>query len=424
MAARRVRLALIPVIVLATATTIAYVELHARPVAPVLTMASVDRGDVVESVIATGTLQPTRSVTVGAQVSGTIARVRVDFNSIVHPGDVLAEIDPSVIQATLDSAKAALAESRIALDAETTTRDSDQRTTERMDALFPRGIETAQDREAAELQLESDDAQIKQDEDDIRVAEANVSSAALDLAHCTITSPIDGVVIAREVDAGQTVQSRVVTPAMFQLGTDLTSLLLVGDVDESDIARVRPGQPVTFTVDAYPQTFHGTVVESRLNATNTSNVVTYQTVISVSNPTRQLLPGMTASFKIETARATNVLRVSNTALRFRPTSDVLAYYHEPLTPAAAANGNPTLGMLAFTPAAPSRAASANTIDQMFAPFARRETAGHVWIADGGFRAIPVTLGLTDGQWTEVREDTLRVGQAVIVNATMPPKPRR
>lgn len=279
MATKRVLYTLLLIVILGVGLT-AYVDLRTPPPHPTVAEAAIEPGDVVETVVATGTLQPVRSVTVGAQVSGTINHVMVDFNSIVHTGEVVATIDPSIIKAQLESAQAVLDQAKISLTAHTATLETDQRTLTRMASLFASGLETEQDRDAARLAVDEDTAQVKEDQEDVRVEQGDVDAAALNLQYCTITSPIDGVVIERDVDEGQTVTSRMAAPSLFTIGTDLTSLTLVGDVDESDVARIRPGQPVTFTVESYPTTFRGVVTESRLNATNTSNVVTYQTVIA------------------------------------------------------------------------------------------------------------------------------------------------
>ena len=277
-----------------------YVKVFTTPPGPEILQAAVTEGDITEAAIATGTLSALRTVDIGTEVSGTVQKLDVDFNSIVHKGEVIAELDPALFQQDLDSAEAAKDRAEIDLEEEQATLEVDQHNLERVEALRTQDIETQQDREQAELQVKEDQAVIKQDQAAVAIANANIEQSKVDLAHCTVRSPIDGVVISRNVDEGQTVTARLASPTLFVLATDLTRLQIVADVDESDVSRIRAGQTVGFTVDAYAgHRFEGKVTIVRLNATTTNNVVTYQVVADVPNPDLRLMPGMTATIGIE-----------------------------------------------------------------------------------------------------------------------------
>jgi HlyD family secretion protein len=267
-----------------------------------------------------------------------------------------------------------------------------------------------------------------QDQGAVVVAQSSVQNAKVNLGYCTITSPVDGVVIERDVDEGQTVASRAAAPTLFILGTDLTALQLIGEVDEADVAKVLPGQDVQFRVDAYPATFHGTVQSVRLNAVSTSNVVTYQVVISAPNPDLRLKPSMTANIHLETARATDVLRVSNLATRFHPTSEMFAAYHEPMPPPISmAAANLCAGVACAPPAGQSAAKPINydaapgtTIDTEFTPPPPTKLAGQVWVLDHDqLRRVPVELGVSDGTWTQIVSGDLHEGEEVLTAITLP-----
>lgn len=287
--------------------------------------AQVTRGDVVDTVGATGTLQAVTTVQVGSQVSGTISELNVDFNSLVRKGQVLARLDPSLFQTQIEQAKANLVRSQADLEHEKVAlADANQKLT-RAKELSARQLLAKSDLDAAVIAAQSAEAQVKSDEAQITQAQATLDQNQVNLEHTVIEAPIDGLVISRNVDVGQTVASSLQAPTLFVLAADLTKMQVVANLDESDVGRIRPSQVVTFRVDAYPsETFHGTVSQVRLNPIVQQNVVTYATVIDVPNNDLKLKPGMTANVNVEIARSSNVLRVPNSALRFRPTNDMYA----------------------------------------------------------------------------------------------------
>lgn len=401
------------------------VKLFTTPPGPEILQAAVTEGDITEAVIATGTLSALRTVDIGTEVSGTVQKLDVDFNSIVHKGEVIAELDPSLFEQDLESAEAAKDRAQIDFEEEQATIDIDQRNLERAEALHTQEIETQQEREQAQLQVKEDQAVMKQDQAAIAIADANIEQSKVDLAHCTVTSPIDGVVISRNVDEGQTVTARLAAPTLFVLAADLTRLQIVADVDESDVSRIRAGQTVDFTVDAYAgHRFEGKVTIVRLNATTTNNVVTYQVVADVPNPDLRLMPGMTATIGIEIWKASDVLRVPTAALRYRPLDDVFATFGQPVPPEAhvrLGSPKPVVAAPAHSGAAtPFRAGS--TIDVFFEPVPRPDAPGQLWVMrDHKLTPLAVRVGVTDGTWTELLGDGLAAGDEVVTNVVLPPR---
>jgi HlyD family secretion protein len=295
--------------------------------------AKVDRGDISQVVEATGTINAVTTVQVGSQVSGTVSRLYVDFNSRVKRGQVIAQIDPALFEGSLLQAKADLANARasvatakanlqkaLALQIQTTADY------ERAKALTAQRVMSAQQLDLAKANYDSAvagasaaDAQVKQAEAQVEQREAAVKVAQTNLDYTTIRAPIDGTVIARNVDVGQTVAASLQAPTLFTIAQDLTKMQVYASTDESDVGAIRQKQEVTFKVDAYPkETFSGLVSQVRMNATTVQNVVTYNTIIGFDNPEMKLFPGMTAYITIPVASATDVLRVPNSALRYKP----------------------------------------------------------------------------------------------------------
>ncbi|HET7698532.1 MAG TPA: efflux RND transporter periplasmic adaptor subunit [Vicinamibacterales bacterium] len=300
---------------------------------PTVTTLQVSRGDIVDGVGATGTLQAVTTVTVGTQVSGIVQELYADFNSIVKKGQVVARLDPSILQTQVETAKANLNNAMANLERQKVTLDDARQKLARARELSARQLATKVDLENAELNVKTAEAQLKSTESSIVQAKAAVNKAEVDLDHTVITAPIDGIVIKRSVDRGQTVAASMSAPELFIIAADLTAMQVNASIDESDVGRMRPGQAVSFRVDAYPnETFHGSVKQVRLNPVTVQNVVTYSTVIDVPNPELKLKPGMTAQVTIEIARRQNVLRVPNAALRFRPTTDIFAAFNQPVPP--------------------------------------------------------------------------------------------
>ncbi len=302
-----------------------YYRYTQKPVAPTITTARITRGDIAETVGATGTLQAVTTVQVGTQVSGTIQELNADFNSLVRKGQVLARLDPSLIQSQIEQARANLIRAEADLERLRVALDDARTKLTRARELSEKKLIAQTELEAAEVAVRSAEAQLRSQQAGVTQSQASLKQNEVNLAHTVIESPIDGLVISRNVDVGQTVAASMSAPTLFVLAADLTKMQVLASLDESDVGRIRPGQLVRFRVDAFPtEEFTGNVTQVRLQPTTVQNVVTYQTVIDVPNPGLKLKPGMTANVNIEIARRADVLRVPNTALRFRPTPEIFA----------------------------------------------------------------------------------------------------
>lgn len=321
--------------------------------------------DLSTSVTATGTIEPVTKVEVGTQVSGIIDKIYVDYNSEVTKGQIIAELDKTNLLAELANAKSNLANAQSSLDYQTANYN-------RYKTLYDKGLISADDFEQARLSYE-------QARQQVAIEEQNVSKAQTNLGYATITSPIDGVVLSREVEEGQTVASSMTTPTLFILARDLTDMRVIADVDEADIGEVKEGQHVTFTVDAYPDDiFEGAVTQVRQNATTESNVVTYEVVISARNDELKLKPGLTANVTIFSAECKDVLSVPSSALKFTPNQELLP------------EGD-------------------RIVDS--------EATTKVWMQAGhDVKAVPVTVGMTGGSFVQITSG-LKAGDMVIVGMT-------
>ena len=263
------------------------------------------RGNIVQHVTASGSLSAVVSVDVGSQVSGKIVALYVDFNSPVKKGQLVAEIDPTVYEAALRQAEGELASAQ----ADVTLK---RQNLERKKTLLPL-------RAASQLDLDQATAELAQSEASVVIKQALLESARANLGYCKITAPVDGIVIARKVDLGQTLAATMTTPVLFTVAQDITKMNISASVSEADIGQVKEGQPVDFTVDAFSdEVFRGQVTQVRKSPTTTQNVVTYETIITVDNPEQKLFPGMTADVSILVAQRTNVPKIPNTALRYTP----------------------------------------------------------------------------------------------------------
>lgn len=292
---------------------------------PEIVTAAVTRGDVVEAVGATGTLEAVTTVQVGTQVSGTVQALYADFNSIVRKGQVIARLDPSLIQTQIEQQRANLVRAEADLQRLRVALADAKVKLGRAKDLGGRGLIPQTEVEAAEVNVQTSEAQLRSAQAGVTQARANLNQQQVNLNHTVITAPIDGIVISRNVDEGQTVAASMNAPVLYLLAADLTKMKVSANIDEADVGKIRPGQRVTFRVDAYAaDEFEGTVVQVRLNPLTVQNVVTYQTVIEVPNEALRLKPGMTANVNIEIARRDNVLRIPSGALRFRPTNDIFA----------------------------------------------------------------------------------------------------
>src|SRR3954464_1280123 len=292
--------------------------------------APVVRGPITQAVTATGTLNPVQNVQVGSQVSGNIQKLFADFNSVVKAGQVIAQIDPIVFQASVNQAEGDVANARAALEL---ARLNETRT----QALVAK-------QNSAQSDLDQATAALHQAEANVKIKEGALQKAQADLDHCTITSPIDGIVISRNVDVGQTVAASLQAPVIFAIANDLTKMQIDANVAEADVGVVTVAQDVDFTVDAFPtRTFHGKVIQVRNAPITVQNVVTYDTVIGVTNADLKLKPGMTANVSIIVAHRDNVLLVKNAALRYRPPDATPAVTGSPRTSGDTSGGGPRSG---------------------------------------------------------------------------------
>ena len=266
--------------------------------------------NIMNSITATGTIEPVTSVTVGTQVSGIVNKLYVDYNSVVKKGQVIAELDKTNLMSQLNTAKTQLATAQSQLNYQTTNYN-------RYKTLYQKGLVAADEYDNAKLSYTQAKEQVASAKEEVQRAQTN-------LGYATITSPIDGVVLSKSVEEGQTVAASFSTPELFKIAQDLTNMQVVADVDEADIGDVKEGERVSFTVDAYPDdTFEGTVKQVRQEATTTNNVVTYEVVISAPNADLKLKPGLTANVTIYTAERKGVLSVQSKALRFTPQKETV-----------------------------------------------------------------------------------------------------
>lgn len=376
------------------------------------------KGEIRDAVDATGTVNAVVNVQVGSQVSGTVARLNADFNSRVHKGDIIAEIDPRLLEGALLQATADLENARANVVSSKANLKKSQAGLVQTKADFDRARVLASDSvgsqqaldlakanyDSARAAVDSSVAAIAQAQADVRRKEAAVSIARTNLNYTIIRSPIDGTVVARNVDVGQTVAASLQAPTIFTIAQDLSKMLVYAKVDESDVGRIRTGQPITFKVDAFPkEQFHGTVSQIRMNPTSVQNVVTYDAVIGFANAEMKLFPGMTAYVTIPVATADNVVKLPNAALRFKPPmspEEVRALY--------AKYGISVRGESDADAGAPTRRPA-------------REEGTVIWklLADGTVEPVEVALGITDHAYTELTRTVrgnVRPGDEVVTSA--------
>jgi HlyD family secretion protein len=367
---------------------------------PALTTAVVTSGPVVERVQATGTLQAVTTVEVGTQVSGTISSLHADFNTRVRKGQVLARLEPSLFQTQVEQAEATV--QRLQADVERAAVDVQDAAAKlrRAEELDSQRLIAQSDLDAARTTGRQAEAALKSARAQVAQARAAVNQSRVNMGHAIITAPVDGIVISRNVDVGQTVAATMQAPTLFVLAEDLTRMQVNASVDEGDIGRITAGQQVSFQVDAYrDETFTGTVRQVRLNPVVEQNVVSYVTVIDVPNPDLRLKPGMTANVSIEVARDDNALRVPDAALRFQPEAELVA----------SMRGQ---GVAAQTGRRPDGWSSAER-----RPSGSSAEGGHgqaVWLlADGALRRVPVRTGVNDGIITAITGGDLKEGARVV-----------
>ena len=347
------------------------------------------------TVTATGTLSAVTTVQVGSQVSGVIARLYADFNSPVKKGQLLAELDPTPFAAAVEQQRANLTKAQV--DAANL-----KITLDRQERLLKSGLASQADYDGAKAQYDSARAQVEQ-------TRAALTQAETNLKYTKILSPIYGVVVDRQYDVGQTVAASFQAPTLFSIAQDLTKMQVQADVDQSDIGRVQVAQLARFTVDAYPdEEFRGRIAQIRLNATVTQNVVTYPVIIEVPNPDEKLRPKMTANVTIDVAQVRDVLRIPNSALRFKP---------ETSAPTPASGGQRAASR------SPEQAASqmgqrGRGINGAGAPFTRQQgpRPQTVWTLSADKKLVPAEIrtGITDGHYTEVVSGNLKAGDNIII----------
>jgi HlyD family secretion protein len=345
----------------------------------------VTRGDIIQSVSATGTLETVTSVEVGTQVSGTVKSLDADFNSIVRKGQIVARLDPSLFETEVEQARANLIRSESEVERLQVMSGDAQAKLQRATELSEKQLISSVDLEAAVLATRTAAAQIRAAQAAVTQSQASLQQARVNLAKTVIASPIDGIVVARNVDIGQTVAASMSAPTLFVIAADLSRMQVNASIDESDVGMIHEGQSVTFRVGAFPdQDFTGIVRQLRLNPTVAQNVVTYTAVIDVMNEALKLKPGMTATVAIEIARKDNVLRVPNAALQYRPTTEALAVLNKDVPAAATQTKN----------------------------------ARQIWAhAGGGYIGVPVQTGLSDGTNTELLSGDLAEGTQVVTGVT-------
>jgi HlyD family secretion protein len=296
-----------------------------------LVTATVSRGSVVQGIDATGRLQAVTTVQVGSQVSGTIKTLNADFNSQVKKGQVVAELEPSLFQTQVEQAEATVVRAQADVERSRVQLEDTKLKLARAKDLAARKLIPQADLETAEANNRSAEAALKSAQANLVQGQASLNQNKVNLSHTIITAPIDGVVINRNVDVGQTVAASMQAPTLFEIANDLAQMQVNANIAESDIGQIAIGQPVRFQVDAYPgQNFTGTVSQVRLNPVIEQNVVSYVTVIAVPNPDLRLRPGMTANVTVEVARADDTLRVPTSAIRFSPTPEVFAMLGQPV----------------------------------------------------------------------------------------------
>jgi len=409
-----------------------FLLLRGRGEATQFTTGTVDRGDVVEVVGATGTLEAVTTVQVGSQVSGTIQSLYADFNSTVKKGQVIARLDPSILQARLGQAEASVLSARANVDRARATVEDARQKYERAKELAATKLIAETDLETAKANHDGAVASLKASQAAESQAVANLNQAKVDLSHTIIDTPIDGVVISRNVDVGQTVAASFQAPVLFVIANDLARMRVNAAVDEADVGRVREGQEVVFHVDAFPdREFKGTVEQVRLNPTTVSNVVSYNTIVAVDNRDLLLRPGMTATVSIVVRKAENALRLPASALRFRPEG----YQRPTAGRGTAASGAPGQGAPRPGGQGAGRTAGGRPGGGVpgAAMAAERGPGGGgggwgrgpgrpttVFVPDekGQPKAVDVRIGVSDGQFVEIREG-LDEGAVVITGTEIP-----
>lgn len=382
---------------------------------------AVQKGSIQALVVTTGTLNPVTIVDVGSQVSGKIEKLYVDFNSQVKAGQVIAELDQELFETRVSQNEANYKSALASLEKANVSLENSKKKLERASSLFEKNLISYEEMEDTETQYYNAKAELQSQEARLDQAMSQLESSKVDLAYAIIRSPIDGMVITRNINVGQTVAASFQAPVLFQIANNLNKMQVECSVDEADIGKVKEDQKVTFTVDAFPnQTFRGTVTQVRYSPEVQQNVVTYTTIVEVENPELKLRPGMTATVSVVVGEAKDKLLVANAALRFNPDPEEMQRLFEEMRKerqAARGGESQTNESGAANPRA-----QAGEPGQPFPggmgrgmPGARMQEFSRVWIEDvnGKLRPLFIRTGVTDNSYTEVVSGDLKEGQEVI-----------
>lgn len=391
----------------------------------------IGKGDIEALVVTSGTLSPIETVDVGAQVSGKVIALYADYNTPVKKGDVVAELDQEPLRMKIQQNESSYLSRVAALDQAKVTLQTSEKAYERAKSLFAKSLLSVEEMDASEATYLNAKSALVSAQASVSQAKTTLDLSKVDLSYSVIKSPVDGMIITRKVNIGQTLQSSYTAPVLFQVATDLTKMKVECDVDESDIGKVKEGQKVRFGVEAYPNdSFNGVVQQVRVSPTTTNNVVTYTTIVNVDNPEKKLLPGMTATVSIIVGEAKNVLRVPNGALRFTPTmtdaelKKMQDEMRERFMAQRQAQGGQPGGAAPAAPGAPQAGAQGGPTGQ---PGTFNRPAGasaggparpqmpRVWILDaqGKMRMAMVRTGVADTSYSEIVRGDLKEGDVVI-----------
>lgn len=411
MSAPRIRrwITLATLLVLAAGGALAARRYLRKPPVVTYETTKIQKSHITARVTASGTLSALVTVLVGSQVSGRISAIYVDYNSPVKKGEVLAKLDPQLFQANVEQARAnylaAKGQHAKALAQATNADKQLARTRE----LAEKRLVAEADLDTAEAAAASAKADVEASKGSIAQTQAQLRQAEVNLGYATIVSPVDGIVISRSIDVGQTVAASLQAPTLFTIAEDLARMQVDTSVAEADVGKLTAGMTATFNVDAYPyETFKGTVRQIRNAPQTVQNVVTYDAVIDVDNAALKLKPGMTANVTFISAERTDVLAVPNAALRFRPSPEVLAIAHVDAGTARDGGGHG------------GRARGGAAADGEAAARAAQSTHRAVWVKRGdALERVSVTIGLTDGSLTEIVDGKLEAGDDVVTDATAP-----
>lgn len=420
---------LIVVILVAVAVVVAF-RLNQKPEEEYF-VAKVEQGDIRQVIEATGTINPVTLVQVGSQVSGLISKLYVDFNSKVTQGQIIAEIDPNLFQgavlqaqADLQNAQASLTAAKANLAKDEATLKQNKLDYERAKSLVPPGVMSQQQLDQAKATYDAITAQAGSDRAAIQQAEAQVAQKAASLKvaqtnldYTIIRAPINGTVVNRNIDIGQTVAASLQAPTLFTIAQDLTKMYVYAKTDEGDVGQIRPGHTADFQVDAFPkEVFHGVVSQVRMNATTVQNVVTYDTIVDFNNPDMKLFPGMTAYVSIPVASVSNVIKIPNAALRYKPD----------LPPEKVHKLYSKYGITTSQTQQPSHAAETSgqqpggrTKEHAAPSGSGTSDTAVVWklLPDKSLEPIQVHVGLTDHTFTALMNGDIKPGDELVTGAT-------